>query len=124
MPEHGFDCSCESCRLINRMDARASALLSTSFFDPRHADALATARSYESELVMMIYACRCRTESIHTSMGVPSCSRCSCCGSGFAPQGVSVVGEPEPHNYVIRYNEVTGVPYRVCDRCFEREDGE
>jgi hypothetical protein len=52
-------------------------------------------------------------------MGVPACSSCNHCGSDFAqsPEGHS---EPDPHEYVIRYNELTGVAYELCMRCMKK----
>lgn len=116
MQEHGSLCSCEICRLTYRTqdpyDRDLPAYLATNYFDPM--------KEIGS---MMVYACECRQETIHTSMGVPACSRCSLCGSKFAPLGVPIMGDPEPHNYVVRYDETTGIPYRACTHCYEREDG-
>lgn len=114
MIEHGPECTCEACRFINRSGnfwAKDPAYIATSFFRP------------DGDIYpMIIYACSCRQEEIHTSMGVPSCSRCSVCGSRFAPLGVPVVGEPDPHTYVTRYNEFTGAAYEVCTKCCDPKD--
>ena len=56
-------------------------------------------------------------------MGVPQCVRCSACGSDFA-QGPDQHSDPEPHDYVTKYDQNTGDPYQVCRRCFARQDEE
>ncbi len=53
-------------------------------------------------------------------MGVSRCSRCDKCGSDFA-QGPSEHVEPEPHEYVTKYDQNTGKPYEMCRRCMERK---
>lgn len=66
---------------------------------------------------MLVYKCQCGDQRMYTSVGVPPCSKCTNCGSGFAPLGCEVTEAPEDHVFVIRYNELSGVPYEICQRC-------
>jgi len=53
---------------------------------------------------------------MHTSQGAHDCEGCEECKTTLA-------GHPDhhrelsPHKYIIRYNQHTGKPYQVCDRC-------
>ncbi len=70
---------------------------------------------------MQYFQCKCGEHKSWTSMGVPRCTRCKKCGSDLA-QGPDGHREPEPHRYVTKYNQNTGAPFEICDRCFERRD--
>src|SRR5580700_10927309 len=76
--------------------------------------------SDEEEVNMMFYRCKCGFSQAHTSMGVPACSRCPKCGSDLAP-GPNVHSEPEPHEFVTKYDQNTGAPYQRCKRCFRTQ---
>jgi hypothetical protein len=121
---HGPLCSCDICRLNARLPPLPDYDSLPAFLATEHFDlATDTTHTPPEPNIMMVYACSCRQESIHTSIGVPACSRCSICGSKFSPLGIPIVGDPEPHTYVIKYDENTGIPYRACTKCYEREDG-
>jgi hypothetical protein len=67
---------------------------------------------------MKYYRCKCGKATAWSSMGVYSCVSCRDCGTTLA-QSPSGHTEPKPHEYVTRYDEITGKPYERCQRCFQ-----
>jgi len=68
---------------------------------------------------MQYYRCKCGKTKAWTSMGVPLCSSCKHCGSDLA-QSPESHGDPEPHEYVTKYDPDTGVPYERCRLCLHK----
>jgi hypothetical protein len=53
-------------------------------------------------------------------MGVPACRSCDLCGTDLA-DGPDDHGQPEPHSFVMRFDEETGEPFHRCKRCGLRQ---
>lgn len=68
---------------------------------------------------MQFYQCKCGDVTSHTSMGVPPCTTCEKCGSTLG-QGPTDHPEPKPHEFVVRYDQVTGAPYDLCLNCLRK----
>jgi hypothetical protein len=68
---------------------------------------------------MQYYRCKCGKMTAWTTMGVHACTKCPKCGSDLA-QGPESHSEPEPHEYVTKYDVNTGVPYEICQTCHRR----
>lgn len=67
---------------------------------------------------MQFYRCKCGRRSALGSMSPSRCSRCPDCGSDLATHP-DRHREPAEHEYVTRYNEITGVAYEWCRTCQE-----
>lgn len=67
---------------------------------------------------MQSYRCKCGNLLASTSMGVAACTRCGKCGSNLA-QGPKLHADPEPHEWVTKYDQNTGAPYERCSKCHE-----
>jgi hypothetical protein len=65
--------------------------------------------------------CKCGKLTSYGSMPTPRCYRCGDCGSDLAG-APDQHQEPIPHDFVTRYDQNTGKPFRVCRRCMYRED--
>lgn len=53
--------------------------------------------------------------------GGPNCHGCEKCQTTFAEH--PDYHQPlEPHTWITRYNEITGKPYKICERCSERDE--
>ena len=54
-------------------------------------------------------------------MGVSRCVACPECGSDLAESPTSH-SDPIPHEWVTRYDEVTGKPYEICRMCTTKRE--
>lgn len=69
---------------------------------------------------MRTLRCKCGELVVWTSMGQPACQTCPKCGS--VPAGhPDHHPEPIPHDFVTKYDQNTGEPYRWCRRCAKKE---
>jgi hypothetical protein len=65
---------------------------------------------------MRTLRCKCGEAWAWTTDGFSDCQGCEKCGTTYA-------GHPDnhkslqPHIWKIRYNENTGKPYRICEKC-------
>lgn len=67
---------------------------------------------------MIGYRCKCGSVIVSSSMGVRDCEGCDKCNTtlAFHPD----YHKPrEPHEWKDRYNQNTGKPYKVCNKCGE-----
>lgn len=69
---------------------------------------------------MRTLRCKCGESVMYTSMGVFNCEVCDKCGTTHAGHP-DHHAEPEPHTWITRYNQRTGEPYEICDRCLKRK---
>jgi len=69
---------------------------------------------------MQYYACKCGETESFGSSPPERCQGCRKCGTGLRNKKFS---SPYPelvkHNWVKRFNEITGKPFFVCRRCGE-----
>lgn len=54
-------------------------------------------------------------------MGVPRCTVCEKCKSTLA-EGPNSHLDPVPHEFVIRYDQHTGIPYEICMICHSTKE--
>jgi len=65
---------------------------------------------------MKTLRCKCGEKVLHTSMGSFDCEGCEKCQTTYA-------GHPDhhkplqPHEWINKYNQNTGKPYKYCARC-------
>ena len=84
---------------------------------------------------MQTYQCECGKSQSWGSMHPDACRGCSECGTRleWCPKVEGEAGQvwlpkpgnyrqPEPHQWVIRYHERTGIQYQRCDRCLVERD--
>lgn len=70
---------------------------------------------------MRYQRCKCGKATQSTSMGSQDCQGCSECKTTFA-------GHPDhhkelqPHDWGTRYNQNTGKPYKVCNKCHRADE--
>lgn len=70
---------------------------------------------------MITYRCKCGESIWYSSMGFADCEVCEKCGSTPAthPDGHA---DPEPHDFVLRYNEETGkASHYICTKCYKKK---
>ena len=69
---------------------------------------------------MIGYQCKCGDRVGSSSMGFPLCTGCPKCQTRLACNHNGHV-YPDPHEFVTRYNEKTGEPYKMCKNCLEKK---
>ena len=69
---------------------------------------------------MQYYRCKCGKSKAWGSYGPRPCEGCPDCNTTLT-QHPDYHKTPEPHEWVIRYNEVTGEPYEVCINCMREK---
>lgn len=64
--------------------------------------------------------CKCGKATCMTSMGVPNCQGCEECKTtySFHPDYHE---ELAPHDWIEKFNSDTGKPYKMCNRCGNRD---
>ena len=62
------------------------------------------------------YRCKCGKRSVLASSRPYDCEGCDTCGTTLTITGrnTELVA---PHVFVRRFNEITGEPYQICERC-------
>lgn len=65
---------------------------------------------------MQYYRCKCGKSESWGSMPPRKCDGCPTCNTTLAPHP-DYHKEPDPHEFVTRYDEQTGEPYKVCINC-------
>lgn len=65
---------------------------------------------------MMYFRCQCGKSTAFGSMMPQRCVGCPNCNTTLTSHP-DCHKEPEPHQYVTRYDEVTGKPYEICINC-------
>jgi hypothetical protein len=70
---------------------------------------------------MRTLRCKCGEAIAWTTDGFPDCQRCEKCQTTYA--GHPDYHKPlQPHTWKIRYNEDTGKPYKMCEKCYKRDE--
>ena len=65
---------------------------------------------------MRTLRCKCGEAWAWTTDSFPDCQGCEKCQTTYA-------GQPDnhrplqPHSWIIKYNENTGNPYKICEKC-------
>lgn len=70
---------------------------------------------------MQYYRCKCGMHEAWGSMPPARCTNCSECGSNLAVSPNSHT-EPVPHEWVTRYDTITGIPYKICQWCNRKQE--
>jgi hypothetical protein len=66
---------------------------------------------------MQYWRCKCGKREVYESgMSPQACEVCSVCGSTFS-QSPSTHPEPIPHDWITKYDQDTGKPFKMCRRC-------
>ncbi len=64
--------------------------------------------------------CKCGKAECGTSMGTHPCQGCEKCGTTYATHPAD--HQPlEPHQWVTKYHQSTGKPYKACGRCWHTD---
>lgn len=68
---------------------------------------------------MQHYRCKCGEATAFGSTPPIDCQGCAKCNTTYAqsPDGHL---EPKPHEWIKKYNQNTGEPYEVCERCLTK----
>lgn len=69
---------------------------------------------------MRAWRCKCGNAFAFGSDAPQPCTRCSKCGSDLAGHP-DHHREPIPHRFITKYNENTGEPYEICNRCWQKK---
>lgn len=73
---------------------------------------------------MIYFKCKCgKMEFFGSGMMPNDCDGCTECGTTLAtsPEGHKEIA---PHEWIIKYDENTGKPYRRCKKCYQKEKEE
>lgn len=75
---------------------------------------------------MITMTCKCGEELLYTSMGATNCQGCEKCNTSFNRHPIDVDGEMvweniplEPHEWMEKFNQNTGKPYKICKHCYQ-----
>ena len=75
---------------------------------------------------MQVYKCRCGHSEWHGPIRQAPCTFCPKCGTQLGTyineDGTEEHRPPVDHDWVIRYDEKTGEPYKHCMACLEKVD--
>jgi len=73
------------------------------------------------ENLMIYYRCKCGEIQAWSSMSIPDCDGCYKCKTTLAPN--PELHKPlQKHEFIIKYNEDSGLPYKVCHRCWKKRE--
>lgn len=71
---------------------------------------------------MLYYKCKCgKCEFWGSGMSPYACQVCDECGTTMLKNLDGTYVEPKPHEYVAKYNQNTGKPYKICKWCLEKK---
>jgi hypothetical protein len=69
---------------------------------------------------MRMLRCKCGKREAWTSQGMQPCEGCEECNTTYASH--PKYHDPlQPHIWITRYNQNTGKPYKLCSRCFVKD---
>jgi hypothetical protein len=72
---------------------------------------------------MIHYRCECGESTSFGSMSPAACEGCPKCGKRLNPVGLAMpFHTPEPHEFIKRYDEITGKSYEICQWCHKRKN--
>jgi len=78
------------------------------------------AQAEAKENDMQFWRCKCGKSTAFGSDAPFQCEVCDECGSTYASHP-DFHAEPIEHDFIIRYNEKTGKPYKICKRCHTKK---
>ena len=70
---------------------------------------------------MRTLRCKCGEGIAWTTDSFPDCQGCEICQTTYAghPDGHRPL---QSHTWITRYNENTGKPYKMCEKCYKRDE--
>lgn len=75
--------------------------------------------SDKSDDLMMFYRCKCGKKQVWSSIEISECDGCYRCKTTLVSRS-ELHKHIIPHDFITKYDENTGIAYKICQRCNKR----